>query len=37
MIGGGFVSGSANTPGDGLVNAANGQIIYIAIQYRLGM
>jgi len=35
--GGGYVSGSAQTPGDGLVNASNGQIMYVSIQYRLGM
>lgn len=35
--GGGYVSGSAQSyPGDALVNASNGQIIYVSIQYRLG-
>ena len=37
LTGGGYVSGSAQTPGDGLVNASNGQIMYVSIQYRLGM
>jgi carboxylesterase type B len=35
---GGYVSGSAQSyPGDGLVNGSNGQIIYVSLQYRLGM
>ncbi|KAK5452737.1 hypothetical protein LTS15_006885 [Exophiala xenobiotica] len=37
--GGGYVGGSApfSYPGDALVNRSNGNIIYVGIQYRLGM
>ena len=37
--GGGYTEGSASTvaPGDALVNASNGGLIYVQIQYRLGM
>ncbi|EMC93600.1 hypothetical protein BAUCODRAFT_142062 [Baudoinia panamericana UAMH 10762] len=36
--GGGYTLGNAQSvPGDGLVNAANGSIIYVSIQYRLGL
>jgi carboxylesterase type B len=37
--GGGYTEGSSYTvaPGDALVNASNGGMIYVQIQYRLGM
>jgi carboxylesterase type B len=37
--GGGYIIGSPTTiaPGDAMVNASNGNIIYVQIQYRLGM
>jgi carboxylesterase type B len=37
--GGGYIIGSPTTiaPGDALVNASNGNIIYVQIQYRLGL
>ena len=37
--GGGYTEGSASSvaPGDALVNASNGALIYVQIQYRLGM
>lgn len=37
--GGGYTLGSSSTvaPGDAMVNASNGNIIYVQIQYRLGM
>lgn len=36
--GGGYTNGWANTfPGDALVNHSNGNMIYVSIQYRLGM
>jgi carboxylesterase type B len=35
---GGYVVGSSTTnPGDALVNRSNGNIIYVQLQYRLGM
>jgi carboxylesterase type B len=37
--GGGYIIGSPTTiaPGDAMVNASNGNLIYVQIQYRLGM
>jgi len=36
--GGGYTAGDAQSfPGDALVNASNGNMIYVAIQYRLGI
>jgi carboxylesterase type B len=36
--GGGYTAGSAQSyPGDAMVNASNGNIIYVSIQYRLGL
>ena len=36
--GGGYTFGSAQSyPGDALVHAANGSVIYVSIQYRLGL
>ena len=36
--GGGYTAGDTQTyPGDALVNASNGNIIYVSIQYRLGI
>lgn len=36
--GGGFTSGSAQTyPGDAMVHASDGEVIYVSIQYRLGL
>ena len=39
LHGGGFVLGSPQTvaPGDAFVNASNGNVIYVEVQYRLGM
>lgn len=36
--GGGYTSGNAQSyPGDALVNASNGNLLYVSIQYRLGL
>ena len=36
--GGGYTIGNAESyPGDALVNASNGQLIYVSVQYRLGL
>lgn len=36
--GGGYTAGNAQSyPGDALVNASNGNLIYVSIQYRLGL
>jgi carboxylesterase type B len=35
---GGYIVGSSTTvPGDAIVNRSNGKLIYVQIQYRLGM
>jgi carboxylesterase type B len=36
--GGGFTSGSAQSyPGDAMVHASDGKVLYVSIQYRLGL
>jgi len=36
--GGGYTAGNAQSyPGDAMVNASNGNLIYVSIQYRLGL
>lgn len=36
--GGGYTQGDAQSyPGDAIVNASNGNLIYVSIQYRLGL
>jgi carboxylesterase type B len=36
--GGGYTEGDAQSyPGDAMVNASNGNMIYVSIQYRLGI
>lgn len=38
MLGGGYTEGNAQSyPGDAMVNASDGKMIYVSIQYRLGI